>query len=139
MTIEVRMASFASESAALYAIRDEVFVREQRVPVDIEHDEDDLGATHVLAFVNGTPAATGRILADGKIGRMAVLKPFRGQRVGESLLATLLGIARTRALVEVYCHAQHSAIGFYQRAGFVEEGPVFYEAGIAHQLMRLLL
>jgi predicted GNAT family N-acyltransferase len=133
------MASFASESAALYAIRDEVFVREQKVPRELEHDAEDLTCTHVLAYVRGIPAGTGRLLDDGRIGRMAVLAQFRGRGVGEALLAALLNIARARGLQEAWCHAQFSAIGFYERAGFTIEGPLFQEAGITHQLMRLAL
>lgn len=137
--IEVRVASFQQESAALYAIRDEVFVREQKVPLELEHDAEDMTCTHVLAFLDDVPAGTGRILADGKIGRMAVLRQFRGLGVGEAVLAALLAIARERDLDDVWCHAQHSALGFYAKAGFAAEGPLFQEAGITHRLMRLRL
>jgi predicted GNAT family N-acyltransferase len=139
MTIEVGVVPFSSHAAVLYAIRDEVFVSEQHVPIELEHDEDDLTCTHVLALLDGVPAGTGRILADGKIGRMAVLRQFRGQGVGEVLLAALLNVARARGLAEAWCHAQQSAFGFYEKAGFAGEGPLFQEAGITHQLMRLPL
>jgi predicted GNAT family N-acyltransferase len=137
--IEVRVASFAQESDKLYAIRDEVFVREQKVPLELEHDAEDVTCTHVLALLDGVAAGTGRILADGKIGRMAVLPRFRGRDVGEALLAALLDIARARGLAEAWCHAQQSAFGFYEKAGFAGEGPLFQEAGITHRLMRLRL
>jgi predicted GNAT family N-acyltransferase len=134
--IEVRMASFASESAVLYAIRDEVFVSEQHVPIELEHDEDDLTCTHVLAYVRGIPAGTGRLLDDGRIGRMAVLAKYRGSGVGRAVLDALLRIAAERGLTETYCSAQYTALGFYERAGFKAEGPLYEEAGITHQKMR---
>lgn len=137
--IEVRVASFQQESAELYAIRDEVFVREQKVPLELEHDSEDITATHVLAFLDGLPAGTGRILAEGRIGRMAVLARFRGRGVGQALLVALLDIGRARGMDEVWCHAQLGAIGFYEQAGFAGEGALFQEAGIAHRLMRLAL
>jgi predicted GNAT family N-acyltransferase len=134
--IEVRIVSFADAVEQLYAIRDEVFVREQDVPVDLEHDAEDATCTHVLACVDGVPAATGRILADGRIGRMAVLAPYRGHGVGRAVLDALLRVAAERGLAETWCSAQITAAGFYERAGFKAEGPLYEEAGITHQRMR---
>ena len=134
--VEVRIVAFADSGELLYAIRDEVFVREQAVPIDIEHDAEDATCTHVLAFVDGVPAGTGRILADGRIGRMAVLAPYRGHGVGRAVLDALLRIAAERGLRETWCSAQISANGFYERAGFKAEGPLYEEAGITHQHMR---
>ena len=134
--VEVRIVSFADAGELLYAIRDEVFVREQAVPIDIEHDAEDATCTHVLATVDGVPAGTGRILADGRIGRMAVLAAYRGHGVGRAVLDALLRIAAERGLRETWCSAQISASGFYERAGFEAEGPLYEEAGITHQHMR---
>ena len=137
--ISVRVVPYAREAITLRAIRDEVFVREQNVPLELEHDEDDLNCTHVLACVDGVPAGTGRLLDDGKIGRMAVLARYRGCGVGRALLDALLRIAQENGMTETYCSAQYTAIGFYERAGFQTEGPLYEEAGITHQLMRLRL
>ena len=120
-------------------IRFEVFVREQRVPEEIELDEMDERCVHAVAFLEGRPIGTGRLLPDGHIGRMAVLKPWRGSGVGGKLLASLIDRARELRHEEVVLSAQVHAVPFYLRHGFRPEGPEYLEAGIPHQAMRLAL
>ncbi|HJU26184.1 MAG TPA: GNAT family N-acetyltransferase [Rhodanobacteraceae bacterium] len=127
----------ASERDALLAIRDNVFVLEQRVPVDLDRDDDDPLSVHVLArAMDGTPIGTGRLAPDGRIGRMAVVSAWRGRGVGTVLLQTLLELARGRKFDSVTAHAQRSAARFYLRHGFKPEGEPFDEAGIPHLHMR---
>ena len=118
-------------------LRTEVFVDEQKVPAEMEWDEDDKTALHCVAVNRmGMPLATGRLLqhAPGvaRIGRMAVKKPMRGSDLGRRVLHALMDAARARGDRQVLLHAQCSAEGFYQRAGFAPHGAVFEEAGIAH-------
>lgn len=118
-------------------LRTEVFVDEQKVPAEMEWDEDDKTALHCVAVNRmGMPLATGRLLqhAPGvaRIGRMAVKKPMRGSDLGRRVLQALMDAARARGDQQVLLHAQCSAEGFYQRSGFVPHGAVFEEAGIAH-------
>jgi predicted GNAT family N-acyltransferase len=118
-------------------IRYEVFVEEQRVPVEIELDEHDPVCVHAIArSEDGTPVATGRLLPDGHIGRMAVTRAWRGRGVGSRMLVALMNAAQERGDAEVVLSAQTHAIGFYRRHGFAEEGPVYDDAGIPHQDMR---
>ena len=133
--ITVRTASYVAEGDAIRRIRDLVFVEEQQVPVEIEHDEDDAVATHVLAFDGSAAIGTGRITADGKIGRMAVLASHRGRGVGGAILEALIAIAEDEGMDTVWCNAQCHALAFYEGFGFVAEGPVFLEAGIEHRRM----
>jgi predicted GNAT family N-acyltransferase len=127
----------ASERDALLAVRDDVFVLEQRVPVDLDRDDDDPFSVHVLArALDRTPIGTGRLAPDGRIGRMAVLSGWRGRGVGTMLLQTLLELARARKFDSVTAHAQRSAAPFYLRHGFKPEGEPFDEAGIPHLHMR---
>jgi predicted GNAT family N-acyltransferase len=127
----------------LHAVRDAVFVREQQVPVELEHDDLDPGALHVLArTLEGEAIGAGRLAPPrpdlpAKIGRMAVLRAWRGRGVGAAMLAVLLREARQRGWHEVVLHAQATAVDFYLRHGFAPEGPRFSEAGIEHQAMRL--
>lgn len=126
-----------SEREALAAVREDVFVLEQRVPLDIELDSDDPRCAHVLArSLDGAPIATGRMTPDGVIGRMAVVRDWRGRGVGSMILHTLLDLARTSRLDTVTLHAQRSAVPFYLKHGFATEGSDFEEAGIAHVNMR---
>ena len=116
-------------------IRFEVFVAEQRVPADIELDEMDARCTHALAYEHGRAIATGRLLPDGHIGRMAVLKDWRGRGVGSAILAALMERARSRGDAKIELSAQVHAVPFYLAHGFQPVGPVYEEAGIAHQAM----
>lgn len=127
---------WATAQAPISAIRRAVFVEEQGVPEDLEWDGCDTGARHVLAFVGSEPVATGRLLASGHIGRMAVLSQFRRQGVGRSILHALLRLAQHGALAEVFLNAQVQASGFYSSQGFTQSGEVFFDAGISHVCMR---
>jgi predicted GNAT family N-acyltransferase len=120
-------------------IRCSVFVDEQKVPREMELDEHDPASIHVVARTGGRAVGTGRLLPDGHIGRMAVIKEWRGRGVGAAMLTTLIGIARDRGDREVVLSAQSHAVDFYRRFGFVIEGPVYLDAGIEHQTMRKFL
>lgn len=117
-------------------IRFTVFVDEQRVPAEIELDEHDAACVHAVAFDGDKPVGTGRLLPDGHIGRMAVLKEARNRGVGALMLARLMDKAKELGFAEVALSAQIHASRFYRRHGFVEEGPEYMEAGIRHQAMR---
>ena len=117
-------------------IRFAVFVEEQGVPLDIELDEMDEKSIHALAFHDGRPVGTGRLLPDGHIGRMAVLKAWRGRGIGAQLLVSLMDEARARGHREVVLSAQVQAMAFYRRHGFLQEGREYLDAGIPHRDMR---
>ena len=121
-------------------IRFAVFVDEQRVPAEIELDEMDAPSLHAVAFdESGKAIGTGRLLPQGKIGRMAVLREKRRRGVGAILLDALLAEARRRGIRVVKLSAQVHAAEFYRAHGFVAEGGVYEEAGIPHQKMRMTL
>ena len=120
-------------------IRFAVFVEEQGVPREIELDEMDGACVHAVAFEGDRAVATGRLLPDGHIGRMAVLKPWRGRGIGSRMLGRLIEQARSRGDREVALSAQVHAVAFYRAHGFVEDGDAYLEAGILHQAMRRVL
>ncbi|HVL36213.1 MAG TPA: GNAT family N-acetyltransferase [Burkholderiales bacterium] len=126
------------EAARAHAapIRFAVFVEEQNVPAHIELDALDAASLHAVVFAEGRAIATGRLLPDGHIGRMAVLKAWRGRGIGGLLLERLVDEARRRGHREVVLAAQVHAAPFYRAHGFVEEGEEYLEAGIAHRDMR---
>ena len=139
-TYRVDVVDFASTLADLRAVRDVVFVQEQRVPVEIERDALDPACVHVLARdADGRAIGTGRLAPSGKIGRMAVLGEWRGRGVGRAMLLRLLHEARDRGWSELSLHAQVDAEPFYMADGFLPIGDRFEEAGIQHQAMRRLL
>ena len=132
----VRLADWARDVEALRRIRHAVFVVEQQVPADLEWDGIDGDCRHALAEdAAGRPIGCGRLLADGHVGRMAVLAPWRGRGVGAALLDQLIEEARRAGQRRVVLNAQTRALGFYARHGFVPFGEEFVEAGIAHRAM----
>ncbi|MBI3371195.1 MAG: GNAT family N-acetyltransferase [Betaproteobacteria bacterium] len=133
----IELLSWDDARAEASRIRSTVFVDEQQVPAEMEMDEIDPDCLHALAYSGERMAVgTGRLLPDGHIGRMAVLKAWRGQGVGGAILERLVAAASERGDREVALSAQIHALEFYRRHGFVEEGAVYEEAGIAHQAMR---
>jgi len=135
--VDVRVGSWSELGREARAIRNAVFVEEQKIPAEMEWDEADTDCVHAVAFNRfGFPLATGRLLEHvpgvAKIGRMAVVQAMRGSRVGRCVLDALMKAARDRGEREVVLHAQVSAAPFYSRAGFSERGVPFDDAGIPH-------
>ena len=126
-------AVWPRDESAIRRVRQEVFIDEQGIPESLEWDGRDAGCRHVLALTGmAEVVATGRLMADGRIGRMAVLRGWRGRGVGSALLARLQQQALGSGLQRVYVHAQVDVAGFYSRAGFQPVGQAFIAAGIAH-------
>ncbi|MBM4299125.1 MAG: GNAT family N-acetyltransferase, partial [Deltaproteobacteria bacterium] len=117
-----------------------VFVKEQGVAPEIELDDDDKRAIHLLACDGNKALGTARIVfhnGRAKIGRMAVLKSYRGLGVGAQLLKRAVAIAKRKQPKTIFLNAQVPVIGFYEKMGFKCQGPVFDEAGIPHRKMVL--
>jgi len=132
---EFRIGTWPGDAGILEHLRETVFVKEQNVPKDLEWDGRDAEAIHAIAEVAGRPVGCGRLLGDGRIGRLAVLEAYRRQGVGLGLLDTLLHSARKEGLPRAYLHAQEQTLGFYERAGFKVQGRAFLEADIYHREM----
>ena len=93
----------------------------------------------VIAFDQGEPAGTARLrIADGhaKIERVAVLASFRGRAIGALLMEKAEELARDLGHREAILGAQVQVIPFYERHGWIAEGPIFMDAGIPHRMMR---
>jgi predicted GNAT family N-acyltransferase len=133
----VRSADYAKDFAAIRAIRTAVFIDEQGVDRTLEFDDRDPLCLHLLALEGAEPIGTARLDVDygGKIGRLAVLATHRRRGVGAALMAQLHALARARGLPRLWCHAQLSAVPFYERLGYTASGTVFVEADIDHVRM----
>ena len=135
--LTVRTGSWAELGEAASALRTRVFVREQKIPAEMEWDAADQEAVHAVAFNRlGQPLATGRLLRPSagvaQVGRMAVHEVLRGSGVGRTVFRTLAQAAAARGDREVMLHAQRSAQAFYRALGLHERGEPFVEAGIPH-------
>lgn len=117
-------------------IRKAVFVIEQKVPENLEWDGLDSKAEHILAKKENNFVGTGRIFSDGHIGRIAVLKNYRGQGIGKMIVKKLVEIAKKNGLNEVWLSSQCSAVEFYKKLGFSDFGEIFKDAGIDHINMK---
>lgn len=133
---EVSEADFAVFEQAIISVRHAVFILEQGVPFELEIDGCDPGCRHALILSDELPVATGRITANGKIGRVAVLKSHRNRGYGRAIILKLEEIARTTGLDQTYLGAQIDAIGFYQNLDYRPYGEIFMDAGIKHIHMR---
>jgi predicted GNAT family N-acyltransferase len=135
--VRVELGTWQALGPLAKQVRSEVFLDEQRIPVEMAWDEADEVAIHALTRNRlGLPVATGRLLQQapgvGRIGRMAVNRVLRGSNVGRDVLRALMQAATQRGDHEVLLHAQRTAQGFYARLGFLPRGEPFEEAGIVH-------
>jgi predicted GNAT family N-acyltransferase len=139
MTISVTVGDWATQRANAENVRHDVFLIEQKIPVELEWDEMDAVSLHAVAFdESGNAIATGRLLPDGHIGRMAVRIAHRKKGVGSAVLSALMQEAKRRGQNIVQLNAQTQVQAFYARYGFVREGDEFMDAGIPHVHMRFI-
>ncbi len=136
----VSLVCWRDAEPLLKSVREAVFIHEQGVPEELEWDGLDEGSRHALALsYQGEAVGCGRMLADGHIGRIAVLPQWRKQKVGTAVMEALLAYARTHEYQQVSVNAQIYALLFYQNFNFVEEGEPFMDAGLPHIRMNLKL
>ncbi|AVF04174.1 MULTISPECIES: GNAT family N-acetyltransferase [Devosia] len=130
---------FSSLCNAAFSLRREVFVQEQNVPIEEEHDAHDVTASHFVAIADGEVVGTLRLLflpEHVKIGRVAVRKSYRGQGIARRMIGAAMAHARERGQDRFYLTAQSDKLGFYESLGFVAFGPEFMDGGMPHRAMR---
>lgn len=124
-----------------YEIRKKVFIEEQNVPREIERDKLDVSSTHVVIYDRDIPIATGRIIfkenSNCSLGRIAVLREYRGKSIGKMLVNNLVKKSFELGANEIHIHAQNHAEKFYENLNFKPYGELFYEGGIPHVSMVL--
>jgi len=137
----VKEAETQKEIGDALEIRRKVFVEEQNITEEAELNGKDNQAEHIVAYFNNVPIGCARIrhIDRGvKIERMAVLNEYRGRGFGRFMLNYTLALVKRRYPKErIYLHSQKNVEDFYKKAGFVEKGKIFYEAGIPHVMMVL--
>lgn len=141
-TILYRIIKSDSDYDKILKLREDVFIKEQGVPRDLEYDEFDKDAIHYGGFSKDEAVACGRILICGdsaKIGRVAVKKDLRKSGIGIELCTGMIDIAKSKNVKTIHIDAQTRAKPFYEKLGFVPTGNEFYEAGIMHIKMTLAL
>jgi len=138
--VQVELADWQHDHQALSAIRTQVFVEEQHVPIELEIDPQDEKCIHIKATIaQGQIVGTARLLPSRYIGRMCVLKSYRQQGIGGKMLQYLIDFSIQQGFKNVKLNAQLSALPFYQKFGFIADSEIFLEAGIEHKHMTLKL
>lgn len=138
--VEIIEGCWADLELQLKQIRTEVFIEEQHVPTYIEWDALDADAIHLLALdEKNQPVGCARILKHGRVGRMAVAKPWRGSGLGKALLEKAVQICRRLNMPTINISSQTHAIKFYEKAGFVVTSEAYIDANIWHVDMALKL
>lgn len=114
-------------------------MNEQKYPISVEFDDHDKTCDHLLLTVDGTPAATARVFMTdeqtAKIGRLAVLKEYRGQHLGAELIKELKKRSKALGAKKIYVSAQAYAVPFYEKYGFRAYGNEYLDIHIPHMDM----
>jgi predicted GNAT family N-acyltransferase len=138
--VDIRWAGAPEHVSGAMAVRIEVFCGEQGVPYSEERDPLDDQALHLVALEPGgdSVVATLRLLSEGdaaRIGRVAVLAPYRRRGIASRMLALAVRRAGEQGYVRARLAAQIRASQLYEQAGFSVESEPFDEAGIPHVWM----
>jgi predicted GNAT family N-acyltransferase len=136
--IIARKATEQADLEKAFAVRNQVFVIGQMVPIELEVENNEV-SNHFLATVDGEPAgaARWRKTENGyKLERFAVLDTYRGLGVAQAMVVAVLNDLPVNASM-VYLNSQIQAVGLYEKFGFEKNGPEFEEAGIKHYKMIL--
>lgn len=124
-----------------FKIRKEVFVDEQKVPLEDEFDEYDKEGTlarHILVYHEDQPSATGRLRRLGntaKLERICVRASHRQYGLGSVVVKSLEKLALEEGFTQAKIHAQTQARSFYQKLGYEQVSEEFMEDGIPHIVM----
>ncbi|KKC40897.1 acetyltransferase [Devosia epidermidihirudinis] len=130
---------FSTLCNAAFALRREVFVWEQKVPEEEEHDADDLTATHFVAIADGEVVGTLRVInkpEHAKIGRVAVRLSWRGRGIAKTMMLAAMEHCRAKGRDRFYLTAQSDKLSFYEKLGYAAFGPEFFDGGMPHRAMR---
>ena len=129
----IEQTNWSRASADVRSVRECVFVYEWRIPMDVEFDNADLQAEHVVMYEDQTPIATGRICTDGYISRVAVIPSRRNTDAATQVFEFLTQIAKTKNMSKVTVATEVSRVGDFVKAGFSRLGRAYMEAGVARQ------
>lgn len=119
-------------------VREQVFIQEQQIAAEDEWDEQDAVSLHFVIYREGQAIATARLLNDHSVGRVAVLKAYRGQGLGQLIMQQIIALAQQQQRPQLHLSAQTHALDFYQQLGFLQQGEVYLECNIPHIHMQLL-
>jgi len=132
--LEIKLVKNKEELDQVIEIRKNVFVKEQKVPLDLELDGLDSEAEHVIVYLGNEPIGCARIRKNkyAKLERIAIIKKYRGKGFGKRLTEFLVDYCKQKNFDEIRLHSQTYIRDFYKKCGFKIRGKPFFEAGIEH-------
>jgi predicted GNAT family N-acyltransferase len=120
-------------------IRTQVFICEQGITEADEWDDQDVISQHFVIYDQDQPIATARLLENNSVGRVAVLKAYRGQGLGQMIMLEIISYAQKQRRSVLTLSSQVHAISFYEKLGFIVQGNSYDECGIPHIEMTMSL
>ena len=138
--LKIEIVKWIDEYALLTIIREKVFIEEQKVTSQLEWDGMDKDAIHFLAFKDkkGVGCARAFVIQNRmQLGRMAVLREYRGEGIGSALIQRAITLAKLNQLYAIDISAQCHAIDFYKKFGFEVTSDMYLDAEIPHRDMKL--
>jgi len=137
--MEVNIVTWEDAKSSLKHIRQKVFVEEQQVPEELEWDADDKNCIHLLGREGNRPVACARILKDGKLGRLAVLKEYRKHGWGGRILRAAEQHLLDQRKNKIQLNSQANSYSFYFDNGYRPGEEMFWDANIPHIKMHKIL
>ncbi|QOW47129.1 MULTISPECIES: GNAT family N-acetyltransferase [Acinetobacter] len=134
----IRSGSWVLLATEAKMVRTDVFIQEQNIAEHDEWDTEDDTSLHFVMYDQQQAIATARLLKNNSIGRVAVLKNYRGQGIGQQLMQYIIMVAATEQRAFLKLSAQVHAIGFYEKLGFQVKGERYLDCGIPHVDMFLM-
>lgn len=137
--MKIKKVTSLKEKQDAFFIRECVFVKEQKVPVELELDEFDSKAIHFVGYKNDKPIAASRLRSldnSGKLERICVLKDYRGKAYGREMIKEMEKQIVSSGISNSILNAQTHAVSFYKRLGYETISEPFMDAGIPHVTMK---
>ena len=134
----IRSGTWVHLATEAKMVRTDVFIQEQNIAEHDEWDAEDDTSLHFVMYDQQQAIATARLLKNNSIGRVAVLKNYRGQGIGQQLMQYIIMVAATEQRAFLKLSAQVHAIGFYEKLGFQVKGERYLDCGIPHVDMFLM-
>ena len=133
--IDFKVTNTLSEDEKM--IRETVFIEEQKFKIEFD-DTDDI-ATHIVMYLDNQPVGCCRLFKQDNeyhIGRIAVLKPYRGKGYGEKILLNAERVAKEKGADSISLSAQVRASGFYEKLGYKKHGEIYFDEYCEHIAMK---
>lgn len=133
--IIIKVTNTLSEDEKM--IRETVFIEEQKFKIEFD-DTDDI-ATHIVMYIDNNPVGCCRLYKQENeyhIGRIAVLKPYRGKGYGEKILLNAERVAKEKGADSISLSAKVRASGFYEKLGYKKHGEIYFDEYCEHIAMK---